>query len=213
MELQKFFQDVVDCLKKEKLRYALAGGLVASIYRTDERLTKDLDFLLLAEAKTEEKAAQIIKSFGLKPLIVRKADLEGGPMFAIKRKSTKPYIIAGRAKGDPSKIGLDFILPEMPWFEAALDRAENNQIDFGFGKVPCLRVEDLIISKFYSLKNDSKRFNDLDDHQSIFEAGHDLDLAYLCGQMKVLSLSVPAEIKEMVPKAMALTSKFVVRSS
>ncbi len=207
MDLKKFFTEVVDVLEKEKVRYALAGGLVASLYRATERLTKDLDFLIFSGPQTEKKALKIIHLFGLNPNLIRKADLEGGPLFARKRKSTPTYIIAGRGEGDPSVIGLDFILPQMPWFESALQRAESNPIDFGFGRVPCLTVEDVIIAKFYSLGNDSSRFNDLDDLKSIFLAGRPLDLAYLTGQMQKLNLKVPQPIKKMAPKALNLISR------
>lgn len=207
MNLKDFFAKVVGILKREKVHYALAGGFVASLYRQEERLTKDLDFLIFAEPHTQQKATQIIRSLGLSPHVIRKADLEGGPLFAIKKQSTPPYIIAGRVEGDSSVIGLDFILPEMPWFESALIRAEQNNIDFGFGKVACLTVEDVILAKFFSLKNDQTRFNDLDDLKSIFLAQHPLDLAYLSGQMRILGLLVPPPIKEMVPKALQLVSK------
>lgn len=119
-------------------------------------------------------------------------------------------MIVGRKEGDPSAIGLDFILPEMPWFESALARAERNNIDFGFGKVACLTVEDVILSKFYSWKNDQTRFNDLDDLKSIFSANHPLDLAYLAGQMQRLALTVPQPIKKMVPNVLNLVSRRLV---
>ncbi|MBI2341009.1 MAG: nucleotidyl transferase AbiEii/AbiGii toxin family protein [Deltaproteobacteria bacterium] len=207
MNLQVLFKRVVDLLKKEKVRFALAGGLVASLYRKTQRLTNDLDFLILAGPRTQDKACSIVRAVGLKPTLVRKADLEGGPLFAIKRGRTRPYIVAGRAEGDPSKIGLDFILPEMPWFENALDRAEHNNVNFGFGPVPCLTVEDVLIAKFFSFKNDARRFNDLDDLKSIFEASHDLDLAYLSGQMQKLDLEVPPPVKALAPKVLNVISR------
>lgn len=207
MDLKQFFREIIAALKKEDVRYALAGGLVASVYRREERLTRDLDFLLWSEPNPQQKAIHIIRSFDLEPHLIRKADVEGGPLFAIKRKTTAPWIVAGRGKNDSSKIGLDFILPAMPWFQQALDRAEHNTIDFGFGKLPCLTVEDVILSKFFSLKNDPSRFNDLDDLKSIFVANHPLDLAYLAGEMQRLSLSVPALLKDMAPKALHLVSK------
>lgn len=199
MDLKDFFKQVIAILKKEKVEFALAGGLVASLYRSVERITKDLDFLILEEPYSQKKACDIIKSLRLEPTLIRRADLEGGPLFARKRGKTPPYIVAGRSPDDPSKIGLDFILPAMPWFESALVRAEQNKIDFGFGPVPCLTVEDIILSKFYSLKNDERRFNDLDDLKSIFEANHPLDLAYLSGQMQKLDLAVPRSVKVFAP--------------
>lgn len=200
MDLLQFFKQVVDSLKEGGLRYALAGGLIASVYRLERRLTMDLDFLILADSKTQEIATQIIKSFELNPSIIRKADLEGGPLFVRKRRSTKPIMVAGRAKNDPTKIGLDFILPQMPWFEEALERAQSNEIDFGFGPVPSLTVEDVIVSKLLAVKNNVTRFKDLDDLQSIFQAEHDLDLAYLYAQMKKIDVGIPKQIKHLVPK-------------
>lgn len=211
MNLADFLKKVARVLKKSGVEYALAGGLVASIYRENERTTKDLDFLILAEKDTQKTAASIIKSFKLEPHLIRKADLEGGPMFAIKRKSTTPLIVAGRAGNDKNSIGLDFILPEMPWFGKAIERAMHNQIDFGFGPIPCLTKEDVIISKFYSLKNDKTRFNDLDDLKSIFLSGRELDLPYICGQMQALELPVPNELKGIVPKPVLLASKKIMR--
>lgn len=200
MDLANFFTRVVKHLKKEKIRFAVAGGLIASVYRSNERLTNDLDFLLLSTTKTQALAEKIVSDFKLKPVIIRKADLEGGPMFAIKRNNTTPYMICGRSKENKSQIGLDFILPEMPWFQSALARAENNLIDFGIGNlVPALTVEDVILAKFYAVKNKPQRFQDLDDLQSIFTAGHDLDLAYLCEEMKYLGLIVPKELKQIAP--------------
>ncbi len=211
MELIGFFKKVISVLEKSTADYALAGGMVASVYRTNERTTNDLDFLICAGKESRKKADAIIRRFHLVPHIVRKAELEGGPMFAIKSWKTTPYIILGRAEGDQGAIGLDFILPEMPWFDEAIQRARHNRIDFGFGAIPCLTKEDVILSKLYSLKNDPSRFNDLDDLKSIFQAGHDIDAAYLCGRMHTLALVVPDSLKETAPKPLLLTSKRVRR--
>lgn len=207
MDLKVFFKEIVGILTKEKIRYALAGGLVASVYRQEERLTRDLDFLIFSEPNSQHTATHIIRSLGLEPHLIRRADLEGGPLFLIKSKRSEPWIVAGRGDQDPSKIGLDFILPTIPWFQHALERSEHNMIDFGFGKIPCLTVEDVILSKFFSLKNDSSRFNDLDDLKSIFLAHHSLDLGYLAGEMQRLDLTVPPPIRDMAPKALDLVSK------
>jgi hypothetical protein len=211
MNLKDFLVQVIATLEDAKVRYALAGGLAASIYREKERITKDLDFLILADIQTQDRAETIIESFGLTPFVIRKADMEGGPLFAIKKKDTPPYFVAGRAQGDASKIELDFILPAIPWFANALNRAELNRIDFGFAKIPCLTIEDIILSKFYAANNDSRRFTDLDDLKSIFEAKHELDLAYLSGQMQKLEFPVPKSIEDLAPKALSIISKKIRR--
>ena len=213
MNLIEFFKEVVKVLQRSDVEYALAGGLVASMYRENERTTNDLDFLILAEKGTQEAAASIIKKFKLVPHIIRSADLEGGPLFAIKKKNTAPYIIAGRAKKEDQKIGLDFILPSMPWFDEALKRAQYNKIDFGFGPIPSLTKEDVIISKLYSLRNDPTRFNDLDDLKSIMQAGHTIDMPYICGQMQILKLAVPDSLKDIVPRPILMTSKRIIKES
>jgi hypothetical protein len=211
MSLIDFFKEVIKALKGRRTSFALAGGLVASLYRKNERTTNDLDLLILAGEETQNVAKGIIEQFGLEPHIIRKADLEGGPMFAVKRKNTAPYIIAGRGKKGEDKIGLDFILPAMPWFDEAIGRAKFNEIDFGFGPIPCITKEDVIISKLYSLQNDPSRFNDLDDLKSIFQAGPDIDIPYICGQMQRLRLSVPDSLKGVMPRPVILTSKRVLR--
>ncbi len=68
-------------------------------------------------------------------------------------------------------------------------------------------MEDVILAKFFALKNDPSRFNDLDDLKSIFLANHPLDLGYLAGQMQKLSLTVPPLIEEIAPKGLQLASK------
>lgn len=207
MNLVNFFKSVVEKLQNRGVDYALAGGLMASVYRENERATNDLDFLIVAGDNTRAVASSLIEQFGLVPHVIRKADLEGGPLFARKMGKTTPYIIAGRAEKGEHRLGLDFILPEMPWSKKAMERAKYNRIDFGFGPIPCLTKEDIIISKLYSLRNDSTRFNDLDDLKSIFQSGHEIDLIYTCGRMQELKLLVPDVLKDIAPKPMLHISK------
>jgi hypothetical protein len=176
--------------------------MAASIYRTEERTTKDLDFLLFAEPRTEQVAKEIITSFGLNPRIATEADLAGGPLFAIKRKSTPANIIVGTNSKDPRAIGLDFILPKIPWAKDAIERAQHNCIDFGFAKIPTMTVEDLIVAKLYAMSPGKQREKDVDDVRSIFSAGHQMDLAYLRGKIKEHSLWIPPALKEDLPKVL-----------
>lgn len=200
MTLTMFLKNIVTHLRQEQIQFALAGGMIASLYRQEERLTQDLDFLILAEPNTLKVAQDIIKHFGLQPNLITKAELEGGPMFAIKRKSTAPYMVVGRGDNSNTQIGLDFILPAVPWFAKALLRAENNMIDFGFAKIPCLTVEDVIIAKVYAVNNSPMRFKDLDDLQSIFKAEHKLDFFYLTEELQKYDLKVSSSLKQVLPK-------------
>lgn len=190
---------VVTTLRKEKIRFAMAGGLAASLYREQERMTKDLDLLFVADANTEQKATHLIATFGLRPMTLRIAELRGGPMHQIKRQNSEVAMICGVPKEGSGDIQVDFLLPPVPWFEIALNRSEKNLIDFGCGKIPCLMVEDVILSKLYALDNRSTRFKDLDDLQSIFRANTPLDLVYLVDRMKSLKLAIPSALDTEAP--------------
>ena len=66
----------------------------------------------------------------------------------MNKKREPAAIIVGRA--GELDVGVDFILPEMPWFESAITRAQANQLDFGFGEIPCITLEDMIIAKLFA---------------------------------------------------------------
>ncbi|HLG20752.1 MAG TPA: nucleotidyl transferase AbiEii/AbiGii toxin family protein [Bdellovibrionota bacterium] len=211
MTLSELLHGAIKALEGEGVRYALAGGVATLAYRKNPRTTDDIDFLILAKARTEEVAKRIVISLGLTPGIARKADLEGGPMFAIKRGNTEPYIIVGRDPKDRKVIGVDFILPAFPWFEDALSRAELNRIPFGHDVVPCLTIEDVIVSKLYALRNNKRRFSDMDDLQSIFQSDHEIDLPYLCAQMNTFQIPIPEPLTEVVPDVIRKISKSIRR--
>lgn len=199
MNLVDFFKKTTGYLIKKDFNFAVAGGFVASYYRKSPRATSDIDILIYIEKNAAREVEKILTHFGLKSHILRKADLEGGPMFAVRKKSTPIFIVAGRAE---NAVGFDFLLPAIPWSKKALTRAAYNKIDFGFGPIPCLTVEDLIISKLYALNNQSTRYLDLDDLKSIFETQHDLDLAYIAEQLRALKIKIPKEVLKFAPKVL-----------
>lgn len=207
MKIAEQLEAVVAQLHANKVRYALAGGLVASLYRKSIRMTADVDFLLFSASHPETQARKILKTLGLEISEIRGAQLEGGPLHAIKNKSTPIFLIAGRPREPGTGIGVDFLLPGFPWFEKALEHAEKNRVDFGFGKIPCLTAEDILLSKFYSVSNRQDRFQDLDDIKDIFLADRTLDLNYLSAQMRELKLKVPSQLKDHVPDILWKTSK------
>jgi len=197
MKLQELFKKAKGELERRRISYALAGGFVASVYREQPRATDDIDFFILADTRQDSVATELIEFFGLTPHIIREANLEGGPQFAIKKKNTPINMVIGRSDEMP---GLDFILSNIKWSSGVMERAQFNKIDFGFGPTPCLTVEDILIAKFYSFDNDKTRFKDLDDIQSIFQAKHGLDFNYILGRLSELDLSIPEQVKESTPK-------------
>jgi hypothetical protein len=207
MNLSEQLRTVVGLLQANNVSYALAGGLVASLYRQTIRMTADVDFLIFSGAHSEVQARKILKARGLEISEVRKAQLEGGPQHAIKSKSTPILLIAGRSVESGMSVGVDFLLPGFPWFETALERAQANCVDFGFGKIPCLTAEDIVLSKLHSISNRIDRFQDFDDIKDIFLASRKLDLNYLSSKMRELKLKIPSQLKDCVPEILQKTSK------
>ena len=182
---------VVELLRSEKCTYALAGGILVSGYREDVRATNDIDLLLQSDQESTLKAKNIIISLGLIPRLVKLHNLKRSPMM--NKKSAPVLIVVGR--GSELDIGVDFILPDMPWFGSAITRAQSNLIDFGFGEIPCITIEDMIIAKIFA-----GRDKDLDDLKSIFRKGNQIDIEYLSGEIIELKLAVPRDVQKLMPK-------------
>ncbi len=203
------FRVVTEMLKGRNCTYALAGGLLVSAYREDVRATNDIDLLLFTEEKPELVAQEILSSLGRTVTLVKLHELKPMPLM---NKKGKPAVLAvGREPG--LGIGIDFILPAMPWFDTAIKRAQFNQIDFGFGPVPCITVEDMILAKLFAARD-----KDFDDIKSILRMSAQpkapaLDGLYLGTQIRALAIHVPTVISKMMPKPLrALVRKRLVDS-
>ena len=109
-------------------------------------------------------------------------------------------MVVGRRSDESGGEGVDLLLSTLPWVALAVDRAQDNPVDFGFGAVPALTVEDVVLSKLFALSALPLRAKDLDDLQSIYAAGPDLDLGYLSGQMRRFQLVIPREAEPFLDK-------------
>lgn len=202
MSLETLFKSAVSELRRRQIPFAVAGGLAADLYRSEPRLTMDVDIVILIEAHALELAIAVVEKLGLKAGVVRQADLAGGPLFAIRRRSTAPCMVVGRAEGKRHDAGVDILLPALPWAREAATRAQSNLVDFGFSPVPALRLEDVVLAKLYALTAAQMRAKDLDDLQSIFAANHALDWPYLAGQIQKLGLTIPKLAKPFLPPSL-----------
>lgn len=202
VSLETLFRSAVCELRHRDVQFAVAGGFAADLYRMQPRVTMDVDLVVLTDAHPLETAVSVIEALGLHAGIARKADLDGGPLFAIRRHNTEPCMIVGRTEGTSGGEGVDILLPAIPWVRDAVLRAQSNLVDFGFGPVPVLSVEDVVLSKLYALRASPLRAKDLDDLQSIFEAGHELDTAYLAGRIQQFGIAIPAAAKPLLPKVL-----------
>ncbi len=213
MSLESLFKAATHELDTRHVPYAVAGGLAASLYRKESRLTMDVDLVILTGSESVKTAVAVLEAIGLATGIARKADLAGGPLFAIRRQNTTPCMVVGRAADKSHASGVDILLPSLPWARDAVPRAQDNKVDFGFGPVPVLTLEDIILAKLYALTAGMPRPKDIDDLQSIFEAGcNAMDTPYLAGQMKRLELTIPPTAEPFLPAVLIALSRDVRRS-
>lgn len=209
MSLRDLFQGAVRELRARNITFAVAGGFAADLYRREPRLTMDVDLAILA--CPDEAAVAVIEAIGLQAGVAREADLAGGPLFAIRQKNTRPCMVIGRLAAGTTGEGVDLLLPVIPWAAGAVRRAQGNLVDFGFGPVPALTMEDVMLSKLYALNAAHLRAKDLDDLQSIAEAGHEVDMAYLAGEMRRLNITVPRKAEVFLPDAILKVSRDIKR--
>ena len=191
-DILTLLKETVTLLDSSNYKYALAGGLVASIYRKEKRFTEDIDFLLYSD-RCEESSRELLKELGYNVRFVKLHELKKAPMM--NKKSHPPLIAVGRS--NEKGLGVDFILPNMPWFSSALERAQSNLLDFGFKKIPCITVEDVIIAKVFA-----GRSKDEDDISSILENRINLDLEYLISELRRLEIKVSREFIKRSSKEM-----------
>ena len=210
MTLEELFKHAVEALRKRAVPFAVVGGFAVDLYRHEPRLTMDVDLAIMAETDNLKMAVSILESLGLHAGVAREADLAGGPLFAIRSRSTRPCMVIGRPCDDPSGEGVDILLPTLPWVESALERAQANEVDFGFGPVPTLTLEDAILSKLHALNR--LRAKDLDDLQSIFEAKNEIDTVFLSGQMRRFDVAIPRQAEPFLPDWLVKLSRDVSRS-
>lgn len=212
MSLESLFKDAVNQLENRQVPYAVAGGVAASLYRQEPRMTMDVDLIIMAASGSTETAVSVLQAIGLETGIAREADLAGGPLFAIRRRSTAPFMIVGRSPDKSHEWGVDILLPAMPWAADAVLRAQDNRVDFGFGAVPTLTLEDIILAKLHALASGIPRPKDLDDLQSIYAAnGDEVDTVYLAAQMRRFAFVVPRTADPFLPEGLLALSRDIKR--
>ena len=185
-------KQIVSALRKEDCQFCLIGGHAASLYRSQERFTKDVDFALVASPPDKSRlvAARAIKAIGLTPVM---GFIPPGP----GERTRKSVCMVTSSPSEGSLTGLvDILLPEVPWVQVAVERSQANMIDLGFATVPVITPEDLIVAKSYSVRNSPDRFQDLDDLKELLTNVKELDLDYIRRRLAEFSLVIPEQVRK-----------------
>jgi len=186
-------QKATKALQDRGIPFAVGGILVASVYRKEKRAMNNLALLVNAAPKDISFLTDIFPGELSETLLPDSAVIHG--VKAVRSLATVKNVLVINVDSKVN-LGLEIVFSTFPWFKEAFERAQYNRIDFGFGSIPSLTVEDVIIAKLYSSTVAEDRYLDRDDVQNILQAKHELDLAYLTKQINKFSLEFPKSLWE-----------------
>ena len=165
MDLKETLTDqlkrIVQFLNKQKIDYALAGGLAFSAL-VEPRATMDIDLIVMIKEKQLNDFKDLLKH-EFESIITHKEPMQ----FNLVKIWRVINFIEDR------EMIFDFILAESKFHKNAIERAF--EIDFFGSKLKVITLEDLIL-----LKNCANRTQDLADLDKIYETyDDDIDYGYL----------------------------------
>ena len=165
MDLKETLTDqlkrIVQFLNKQKIDYALAGGLAFSAL-VEPRATMDIDLIVMIKEKQLNDFKDLLKH-EFESIITHKEPVQ----FNLVKIWRVINFIEDR------EMIFDFILAESKFHKNAIERAF--EIDFFGSKLKVITLEDLIL-----LKNCANRTQDLADLDKIYETyDDDIDYGYL----------------------------------
>jgi hypothetical protein len=159
------------------------------------RLTQEVDIALVAEdpVASRERAEAVLRALGHEIAL---------GWIASSRVGDPVALVIGRPPRESSGTTVDFLLPSLPWVEPAVERAQDDLIDFGFARVPTVTPEDIIVAKTFALTIEPRRFQDMDDTRSILVGGDPLDLAHVVREFRRLDISLPPALHADAPEVL-----------
>jgi hypothetical protein len=192
MKLFQSLKRTVEILAPWPDCWAICGGVAAAIYRPTPRYTGDIDIVLVdaPSLPAAKLAEQVVTALGYKPIAGWIADRQG-------KLIGSQALVVGREAPGGSYIGIDFLLPVLPWITEAVRRAQFNRLDFGFANLPTITPEDLLIAKLFAFADSPERMADLDDLISICSSSIALDEEYLRERIARYGLSIPSQLERI----------------
>jgi hypothetical protein len=176
-------------LEKYPGAWAICGGVAACVYRDTPRFTGDLDIAVVDHplAPAREIALAVTTALGYSPIVGFVTDQHG-------KLLEQQALIVGRESGEGLYVGIDFLLPVLPWVEGAVVRAQANLLDYGFAEIPTITPEDLIVAKLYAYQGNPERPFDLDDVRSILRNQKTLDSLFIVKLATDFDITIPEGI-------------------
>ncbi len=185
MKIYQKLKELFVALEPYRGSWIVCGGVAASIYRDMPRFTGDIDIAVIDhDSGTALQIAEaVLKQIGYQPV----AGFIPG--------NTEQALVVGRENGAEIFLGVDFLLPSNPWVDDAVRRGQSNLLDYGFMSAPTITVEDLYLAKVLAHQENEDRALDRDDIESMFRAGHTLDLDYVRAGAAKLQIKLPTGFK------------------
>jgi hypothetical protein len=193
LKILQRLKDLFSLLQSYEGSWAICGGVAASIYRTTPRFTGDIDIAIIDHngQSAKEISQSVLTSLGYNPILGFVTDEHG--------KLIKPQaLVIGREVEPGTFVGVDFLLPVMPWIESAVFRAQKNKLDYGFARIPTITVEDLCVAKLWALRGPNPRSVDLEDVLAVLEAAKEVDSNYILQSCANLSIVPPDEVQKLL---------------
>lgn len=131
-------KSIAQCLSAQKIKYAVLGGIMVSVYG-EPRLTADIDVNIILDRRNIEQFLAVAKEYHFSPVFrnTKKIAKEAGIIPLIFKKGK----IAGR---------FDIIIAENPLEYSGINRARSRKM--GAVKVEVISPEDLVLHKITSLR-------------------------------------------------------------
>ena len=189
MKLLQALKELFSLLESFHGSWAVCGGIAATVYRETPRFTGDIDIAIVGREPLSaiHIAEAVLRRLNYSPMAGFIADREGN-------LGNQQALVIGRETTSETFLGVDFLLPVIPWVSNAVVRAQSNILDYGFVSAPTITVEDLIIAKLYALKDSPERISDQDDIDAILRGNNRFDLNYLQQQAAFHRLTLPATL-------------------
>jgi predicted nucleotidyltransferase len=145
VKINSFVKPLIDVLEREKIQYAIIGGLAVMIYG-EPRFTKDVDINIILEKGKIKDFIKKLQAKGFSPSLYN----------AVQIAETSGYLQVSYNTGK-NLTSFDIIIAENPIEFSAIERAKIKKID-GMN-IKMITPEDLIIQKITSEREKDK--NDL----------------------------------------------------